>query len=337
MLALPLNAKLLIDAIVRQTMVMIAQLATSGGLRAPLAHVAGQAFLELARELESQGVPKKVSADMFGMALRTYQRRTQRLSQSRTDRGRSLWEAVLEYIDQGGVVTRDAVLSRFRYDDEQSLRGVLRDLCESSLVFASGSGKSRVYRLATSEELQTLEGRDDGPGVEAYIWTTVYREQDSTVEQLAERTGLDRSRLESVLSTLLASGRVERVSSADRDTYRARELVLGLDDPAGWEASVLDHFSTMAQTITRKLALDQKASLKDEIGGSTYHFSLWRGHPLEGEVVGELKRFRERMTELRQRVDELSASQGDTPVTLRVHAYYGQWLTEDDQDDAAED
>src|SRR5690242_18209427 len=100
-----MNTRLLIDAIVRQTMVLIAQVATSGGLRAPLAHVATQAFLDLARELESQGVSKKISADMFGMALRTYQRRTQRLMQSRTEHGRSLWEAVHEFVEQNSVVT----------------------------------------------------------------------------------------------------------------------------------------------------------------------------------------------------------------------------------------
>jgi hypothetical protein len=65
-----MNVRILIDGIVRQTMVLIAQLATSGGLRAPLAHVAGQVFLELSKELESQGLTKKVTADMFGMALR---------------------------------------------------------------------------------------------------------------------------------------------------------------------------------------------------------------------------------------------------------------------------
>ena len=42
-----MNAQLLIDSIVRQTTVLIAQLATSGGVRAPLAHVANQVFLEI--------------------------------------------------------------------------------------------------------------------------------------------------------------------------------------------------------------------------------------------------------------------------------------------------
>ena len=139
-----MNVRLLIDAVVRQTMVLVAELATSGGLRAPLSHVASQAFLELARELESQGVGKKVSADMFGMALRTYQRRTQRLTNSHTDRGRSLWEATLDFIEQSGVVRRDEILKRFRHDDEASLRGVLRDLTDSGLVFSSALAESSV-------------------------------------------------------------------------------------------------------------------------------------------------------------------------------------------------
>lgn len=44
-----MNVRLLIDSVVRQTTVLLAQLATNGGARAPLAHVANQVFLELAR------------------------------------------------------------------------------------------------------------------------------------------------------------------------------------------------------------------------------------------------------------------------------------------------
>jgi hypothetical protein len=57
---------------VQQTTVLIAQLSTAAGLRAPLAHVADQVFVELSRELEAQGLGRKVVADMFGMALRGY-------------------------------------------------------------------------------------------------------------------------------------------------------------------------------------------------------------------------------------------------------------------------
>ncbi len=128
-----MTIELLIEAIVRQTTILIAQLATSGGTRAPLAQVAGQVFLDLVHELERQGVSRKVSADMFGLGLRTYQRKIQRFLESSTDRGRSLWVAVLDYVERAGTVTRAQVLVQFASDDESQVRGVLRDLTENGL------------------------------------------------------------------------------------------------------------------------------------------------------------------------------------------------------------
>lgn len=66
-----MNSKLLIDLVIHQTTILIAQLSTAAGLRAPLAHIADQVFLELSREIERQGVSRKVVADMFGLALRS--------------------------------------------------------------------------------------------------------------------------------------------------------------------------------------------------------------------------------------------------------------------------
>ena len=93
-----MHTRLLIDAIVRQTTVLLAQLSTASGTRAPLAHVAGEVFLSLAREIEAQGVGRKVAADMFGLALRTYQKKVQRLAESATEVESTLWEAVLDFI-----------------------------------------------------------------------------------------------------------------------------------------------------------------------------------------------------------------------------------------------
>jgi len=53
-----MDTKILVDAIVRQTTVLIAQLSTAAGIRAPLAHVADQVFLELAQEIERPPVRK---------------------------------------------------------------------------------------------------------------------------------------------------------------------------------------------------------------------------------------------------------------------------------------
>jgi hypothetical protein len=81
-----MDTRHLVDAIVRQTTVLIAQLSTAAGVRTPLAQVADQVFLELARELEGQGIGRKVAADMFGLALRSYQKKITRLSGSVTSR-----------------------------------------------------------------------------------------------------------------------------------------------------------------------------------------------------------------------------------------------------------
>src|ERR1041385_6851165 len=130
-----MDAKLLIDAIVRQTTVLIAQLSTSAGIRAPLAHVADQVFLDLSQEIEAQGVGRKVVADMFGMALRAYQKKIQRLDESATDRNRTLWQAVLDFLGEGSQ-TRERILERFQRDGEREVGAVLNDLVTSGLVYS---------------------------------------------------------------------------------------------------------------------------------------------------------------------------------------------------------
>ena len=136
-----MTVRLLIEAVVRQMTVLIAELATSGGLRAPLANIADRVFLELARELEGHGVSRTVSADMFGMALRTYLRRIQRYDESLTQQGRSLWEAVLEYVQERSIVSRADVLERFAQDEEALVRGVLQDLTDTGLALSFGGWK----------------------------------------------------------------------------------------------------------------------------------------------------------------------------------------------------
>src|SRR5215831_2943586 len=149
-----MNVQLLIDGIVRQTTVLIAQLATAGGIRAPLAHLANQVFLDLARELDAQGVSRKVSADMFGMALRAYLRKLQRLGESSTEHGRSLWEAVYDFLRTNeGFVARSEVIRKFSRDEDAVVRGVLHDLTETGLVLQAGAGADALLRAATEEEL----------------------------------------------------------------------------------------------------------------------------------------------------------------------------------------
>ncbi len=112
----------------------------------------------MVRGLKDQGLGNKVIADMFGMALRTYHDRVQRLSESSTFRGKSLWGAVLEFVQERGTVGRHEVLRRFSQDDGASVRGILADLVDLGLVYRSGRGDQTEYRARRSDEISTEAG-----------------------------------------------------------------------------------------------------------------------------------------------------------------------------------
>jgi hypothetical protein len=318
------NLQLLIDSIVRQTTVLIAQLATAQGVRAPLAHVADQVFLDLARELEAQGVSRKVSADMFGLALRTYQRKVQRLGESVTDRGQSLWEAVLGFLnDSGGVVARAEVLRRFHRDDPELVRGVLHDLTESGLVFSIGSRSETAYRVATGDEIGAVRHVLDETGSDELVWAIVYREGPLTRQDLAKL--LRNHGPDPALERLIAGGRVQR-SDDTEPLYSARQFFVPRDASSGWEAAVFDHFQALVKTIAQRLATRAPPN-PNSVGGSTYSFEIWPGHPLEAEVLSWLESLRIRTSELRAAIGAHNAENARPPNYFEVTVYAGQCVT----------
>jgi DNA-binding MarR family transcriptional regulator len=327
-----MTIELLIHAIVRQTTILIAQLATSRGVRAPLAQIANQVFIDLVRELERQGVSRKVSADMFGLGLRTYRRKIQRLGESSTERGRSLWEVVLEYVKTHQLATRREILARFSSDDEAQIRAVLHDLCESQLVFSSGAGWNTSYRAASDEELATLQGKLGAEGADELLIALMYREPSLTLRAIADLAQTDVAAIEATVHRLLEAGRIERIEEDGVAHYRARALVVPLGAPVGWEAAVFDHFKVMVITILSRLSENRTAALEDQVGGSTYTIDVWPEHPLAEEVHGTLGRLRATLGELRSRVVEFNRTRELPDAHSRVVIYVGQRVTNEGND-----
>ncbi len=319
-----MTVELLIQAIVRQTTILIAQLATSGGTRAPLAHVAHQVFLDLVRELERQGVSRKVSADMFGLGLRTYQRKIQRFSESSTDTGRSLWVAVLDFIQAEDSATRAEIFVRFAGDDDAQVRAVLHDLCESGLITASGSGTTVSYRLTPDEELARLRQVRKNEGLDELLWALIYREGPLGFAELARRQ-LDEGELGLALGRLVDSGRVE--FSSEEGVYRAKHLLLPLGSAVGWEAAVFDHFKALVNTVTQRVGGDRSsATLADRVGGSTYTVDVWPGHPHAEEAYRTLGELRQKVGDLRKKIEEYNAEHEMPDAFTQVVLYVGQCL-----------
>lgn len=317
---------------------LIAQLATAAGVRAPLAHVANQVFLDLTNELRAQGLGHKVIADMFGLALRTYHAKIQRLSESATDKGRSLWEAVLEFVADKGSVRRAEIFRRFRYDNEATVRGVLRDLTESGMIFKSGRGDSTVYRAADEEEIANALLDDPIASASQVAWVLIHREGPLSRHELAERLRLDPADVDPLITRLVDEGQIEADAGGDELVYKAGDVVISYDTPVGWEAAVFDHYQALVAAIGMKLRIGQTRALpSDAIGGSTYVYDIWPGHPLEAEVLGFLRGVREQASELRERVDTLREQFPDRiPGNQRVIFYAGQTVLRDDVPDEEE-
>jgi hypothetical protein len=264
---------------------------------------------------------------MFGLALRSYRRRLNRLATSHSERDRSLWEAMLSHLSQGKLVTRSEVLHRFRYDEEVLVRGVLHDLCESGLVFKLGSGKDTAYRGATTEELEQLGAKGEGP--EELVWVMVYREGPVTIAELSRLTSLSETLLNQCLENLAESDRVELTADG---RYRSRAVVMSPDSTHGWEAAIFDHFQAMVKTLGARLTL----GASPDRGGSTYSFNIWPGHPMEKEVRSALGEFREKYTDLRRRVQAHNTQHGLPVQYEKSTIYCGQSSIEHDRDDIEE-
>jgi DNA-binding MarR family transcriptional regulator len=325
-----MNGQLLIDAVVQQVTVLIAQLATSGGLRAPVAQIANQVFVQLARELEGQGVSRKVSADMFGMALRAYQRKLRRLTEGVTDPGSTLWRTALEFIRSVPLVTRLQLTERFARDEERQLSSVLHDLVESGLVFRSGSGAQAAYRAASEAELGELSRLSSEQGLEEWLWVLVYRDGPFSESELAERVASPPATFAAALARLEAEGRVQRLMDG---RLGARDFVVPLGSARGWEAAVFDHLKAVVQTVCQRLQLAESGNADaGTVGGSTYGFDIWPGHPHEQEVLALLRAFRERSGELRARVEAHNRQAGLPAEFLEVVSYVGQCVFERERD-----
>jgi hypothetical protein len=205
-------------------------------------------------------VSRKVSADMFGMALRAYIRKLRRLRESESQPGSTLWRALLDLLGQGRPVSRAEILAAFARDDEVQVGAVLRDLCESGLVFATGGSDGTMYRAASEAELAHMRQHLSSEGLDELVWALVYREGPLDRAQLVARLRMDEAPLQAVLQRLCADGRVIESAGNGFATYRSRDFSVPLEARKGWEAAVFDHFQAMVQTIAQRLAAQSSAA-----------------------------------------------------------------------------
>jgi hypothetical protein len=257
----------------------------------------------------------------------------QRLSESATTRGVTLWTAVQRFLAERGSATRSELLSHFQHDEEASIRGILNDLVESGLIVRTGRGDDTRYRIATAEEL-----RDAGAFAEtklqdsnaALVWVHIYREGPMTLERLGQLIPLSRTALDVAVGSLTASGRVGRELRGDGEYFTAEHVLIPVGETAGWEAAVVDHHRAVLNAIAAKLSKRaDNSGGADEVGGTTLTFDLWPGHPREQEVRGMLRSTRAQLLPLWEEVDAYNRGFAGKE-TYQIHFYCGQYLVDEE-------
>lgn len=314
------NRNLLIDQVVRQTMVLIAQLATEGGARAPLTDVAERVFRGLVDELAAQSVSHKVIADMFGLALRTYYDRVRRATESATLRGRSLWEAVHSFVTERGATPRHEVLLRFRHDDEAIVKAVLHDLVASGLIAVAGRGSRATYQRVVEPD------RSASDTLSALVLVTLFHaEGPVSVEAIAELLGLEASTVVPVIERLVVDGRAGAIDGDEGRRYETRSCLIAPHDVSGFEAAVFDHLKAVTGALCHRLRRRGRGQRIDRaIGGSTYTFDIAPDNPTWPRVVDVLGRMRAELTALREEADAFEAARTCKAKTTRFVVYCGQ-------------
>jgi hypothetical protein len=200
---------------------------------------------------------------------------------------------------------------------------VLRDLCESGIVLKLGSGTEVAYRAATTEELRDL--RATSAGSDELVWLMVYREGPLSADDLARLVPLPDATLNRALADLLTRGSIQLLPDG---RYSSRSIVIPLGAAQGWEAAIFDHFQATVKAMCARLR--EGADPSGNVGGSTYSFNVWPGHPLEEEVRSTLRTFRTRCSDLRRRVQAFNDQQGLPNQYEKIIAYAGQCGIEQD-------
>jgi hypothetical protein len=141
---------------------------------------------------------------------------------------------------------------------------------------------------------------------------------------------MDEERARSASSELIADGRVSADDGTRDSQLHAGAFVIPVGAKQGWEAAVFDHYQAVANAIVSKVRRRAESASDDPlVGGSTLHFGLYPGHPLEESVTGSLELVRAEMNALWNEVARYNdAHPVVDELATRITFYFGQYVRE---------
>lgn len=186
--------------------------------------------------------------------------------------------------------------------------------------------------MAAASELKLTSAEDEREALLNLVWVALSRYAPTTASTLAAAIPLEPERVQEALERLTGDGRARRVEGEPEPSYACSNCVIPLESAAGWEAAFFDHFQAMVTALCTKLRMGATHATKtDSVGGSTYGFDVWVGHPHREEVLGFLRATRERAVALREKVGAYNSEHDAIGDPERVIAYVGQTVLESEE------
>jgi hypothetical protein len=158
---------------------------------------------------------------------------------------------------------------------------------------------------------------------------TVYRHGPLTLAELSTHVRVSDDVLARVVDAMTSTGRVRRDDTDTTPRFTSESCLIAHGERAGWEAALLDHYHALVRAMCAKLEQGRNQSQPDDrVGGSTYSFDVWPGHPYAERVYALLATHRAEMSALWNEASAHATSTGTPPTTRdRVTFYFGQNVT----------
>jgi DNA-binding Lrp family transcriptional regulator len=275
---------------------------------------------------------------MFGLALRGYQKRVQRLSESASVRDRTLWEATYDFVCDEERVSRKRIGERFAKDSAEHVAAVLNDLVSSGLIFATGRGRNAFYRVVSASDRREAAEDDSVESLASLVWQAVYRRRARSLTELRAALNAPENALREAVDQLVADKRLTRSGAEPDAELHAATLLIPVGAERGWEAAVFDHFRAVATAIANKVQRGPRSQSDDVVGGATLSFDVYAEHPHRAEVYGLLAKVRGEVNELWNRVAAFNkANPVAEDAKTKVSFYFGQNVERSDSDQESQE
>lgn len=321
-----MSERVLFRVLVSQSARLIARIITLTNARPNLAHLQEDFFYELSVHLQNYGVPRRVAADMFGLAMRSYLRRIKKYNDELSDREHqlSLWQIVYSKISESPDIQRQKLLDSFSFSHRDSVCSVLKHLCEAGLVTEHRRDGVISYsaRERDANELDVDE-------VAQYLWVMIFVHDESSFphEQLLDEAIplFGEQMVSAGLDLLIDDGCVDKLlhdGTCSYSTVRSNP-----EQPFGWLVAISIHLDSVFEAVITKLTMMQsEADLDADVRGGTWTFKLRGDHPFKDRVSHLFDGYQKNVKELFASVHQYNESHPDHDDSdeYQVDFYMGQ-------------